>query len=287
MKKLMRLKYILLLVVSLLLVGCPPFPVIILNPHNGDQFEVGKEISFKGLARDLKDGALSEDSLVWESSIDGQIGTGKEFTEDNLSEGTHIITLTATNSQGESNSSSITITIGEVTPTTTSSSTSTIPYGPTTSTVISSTTTITDISGELEIDKIMGPLGVPMEAELMIPFHVEGIEIVAEGGPWETPIAGDDVPDGFGCTVDYTGEFSIRNVGGELNTSDPSEPFLYFTFEVYETEYWTRTCPDGVSSDEWVSEWWESDCGMNLVDGYTWGGPPAKFLYTLHLDTTP
>ena len=143
MKILIRLKYLLPLAFILFLAGCPPFPVIILNPHNGDHFEVGEEIPFKGLARDLKDGVLSEDSLVWESSIDGEIGTGKEFTEDNLSEGTHIITLTATNSQGESNSSSITITIGEVTPTTTSSSTSTIPYGPTTSTVISSTTTIT------------------------------------------------------------------------------------------------------------------------------------------------
>lgn len=271
MKKLINLKYVLLLVVSMFLAGCPPFPVKIITPPDGEHFEVGELITFTGLAQDFKDGNLSGDSLVWESSIDGQIGTGKEFTEDTLSEGTHIITLTATNSNGEKRTAIITITIGEATPTTTTTTTA----------------TITEISGELEIDKIMGPLGVPMEAELMIPFHVEGIEIVAEGGPWETPIAGDDVPDGFGCTVDYTGEFSIRNVGGELNTSDPSEPFLYFTFEVYETEYWTRTCPDHVSSDEWVSEWWESDCGMNLVDGYTWGGPPTKFLYTLHLDSTP
>ena len=92
MKKPISLKYILLLVVALLLAGCPPFPVKIITPLDGDHFEVGEEISFKGLARDLKDGALSEDSLVWESSIDGQIGTGKEFTEDTLSEGTHIIT---------------------------------------------------------------------------------------------------------------------------------------------------------------------------------------------------
>ena len=270
MKKLINLKYVLLLVVSLLLIGCPPFPVKIITPSDGDHFEVGELIVFTGFARDFKDGNLSGDSLVWESNLDGEIGTGLIVHRSDLSEGEHEITLTATNSKGEKRTAIITITIGEVTPTTTTT-----------------TTTITEISGELEIDKIMGPLGVTMEAELMIPFHVEGTEIIAEGGPWMTPIAGDDVPDGYGCTIDYTGEFSIRNVGGELNASDPSEPFLYFTFEVYETEYWTRTCPGGISSDEWDSGWWESDCGMNLVDGYTWGGPPTKFLYTLHLDATP
>jgi len=283
MKKLRNLKYLLLLVISLLLTGCPPYLVKILTPSDGAQFQAGDEITFAGSAKDLRDGNLEGDSLVWSSSIDGEIGTGTEFSRNDLSEGTHTITLTAINSGGKEWTATITITIGEEAPTTTTTTTTIFPNPNSTST----TTTIADISGVLEIDKIMGPLMVSMEAELMIPFHVEGFEIVAEGGPWETPIAGDDVPDGFGCTVDYTGEFSIRNVGGELNTLNPSEPFLYFTFEVYETEYWTRTCPDGVSSDEWVSGWWESDCGMNLVDGYTWGGPPAKFLYTLHLDSTP
>lgn len=270
MKQLRNLKFVLLLVVTLPLLGCPPYAVIILMPSDGSNFEVGEDISFSGSATDFLDGELSGNSLVWTSDLEGgEIGTGATFTKSDLSEGTHKITLTATNSLGEYTLTSITITIGG-------------GSSPTT------TTTITDISGELEIDKIVGPFMVSMEAELMIPFHVEGTEIVAEGGPWMSPISGDDVPDGFGCTVDYTGEFDIRNVGGELNTSNPSEPFLYFTFEVYETEYWTRTCPDGVSNDEWVSEWWESDCGMDLVDGYIWGGGPnSKFRYTLHLDATP
>jgi len=267
----MGLKYLRFVVVGVLflfLAGCIPF-VTITSPQNGATFGFGETITFSGSAKDFGTGELTGGSLVWTSDQDGQIGTGTTFTRNDLSEGTHIITLTATNSQAEEGTATITITIGEGTSTTTT------------------TSTITEISGELEIDKIMGPFMVSMEAELVIPFHVEGTEIVTEGGPWMTPISGDDVPDSFGCTVDYTGEFGIRNVGGELNTLDPNEPFLYFTFEVYETEYWTRTCPDGVSSDEWVSEWWESDCGMDLVDGYTWGGPPTKFLYTLHLDSTP
>jgi len=267
MKKLINARYLVFLLLLLLLAGCPPFPVTILSPNNGAHFEVWEEITFTGAAQDFQDGELTGGSLVWTSSIDGKIGEGTTFTRDDLSEGKHKITLTAKNSQEEEGTATITITIGEGTSTT--------------------TTTPTEISGELEIDKIIGPLGVPMEAELMIPFHVEGTKIVAEGGPWMTPISGDDVPDSFGCTVDYTGEFDIRNVGGKLVTTDPNNPFLYFTFEVYETEYWTRTCPDGVYSGEWVSGWWESDCGMDPVDGYTWGGPPTKFLYTLHLDATP
>jgi len=193
----------LLFVLALFLVGCPPCPVTILTPSDGDHFEVGELIIFTGLARDLKDGDLSGDSLVWTSSIDGEIGTGLSVSSSDLSEGEHEINLTATNSQGKEGTANITITIGEGN----SSTTTTTPT--------TTTTSINNISGELEIDKIIGPLMVSMEAELMIPFHVEGTEIVAEGEPWMIPIEGNDVLDIAGCLVDYTGEFEIRNVGGE------------------------------------------------------------------------
>ena len=269
MKKLINVRYLVLVLLLLLLAGCPPFPVTILSPNNGAHFEVGEGITFTGSAQDFQDGELTDGSLIWTSSIDGQIGTGTTFTRDDLSEGTHKITLTATNSQEEEGTATITITIGEGTSTTTT------------------TTTITEISGELEIDKIIGPLLVSMEAELRIPFHVEGTEIVGEGDPWLTPISGDDVPDGFGCTVDYTGEFGIQNFGGELVITNPSEPFLSFDWDVYETEYWTRTCPDFTDNDEWTPDLWESGCAMDLVDGYTVEMPNMRFRYTLHLDAIP
>jgi hypothetical protein len=278
MKKLRYVQYVLLLVLSFFLAGCPPFPVTILSPSNGALFELGEAIVFRGSATDLIDGNLSGTSLVWTSNRDGQIGTGTEFPRNDLSEDTHTITLTAINSLGETGTATVTITIGEES----SSTTTTNP------TLTTTTTSINNISGELEIDKIIGPVMVSMEAELMIPFHVEGTEIIAEGGPWMTPIEGNDVPDIASCLVDYTGEFGISNVGGELNTLNPNEPFLYFTFEVYETEYWTRTCPDGTSSDEWTPDPWESSCAMDLVDGYVWGGGPnSRFRYTIHLDATP
>ena len=42
------------------------------------------EITFEGYATDSEDGDLSGESLVWTSSIDGQIGTGVSVTKDNL-----------------------------------------------------------------------------------------------------------------------------------------------------------------------------------------------------------
>jgi len=271
MKKTSSFKYLLLSLLLFFTTGCPPFPVIISSPNNGEHFEVGKEIPFTGSAKDFQDGELTGGSLVWTSDQDGQIGEGTTFTRDDLSEGKHKITLTATNSHDEERTTTITITIGEGTSITTT------------------TTTPTEISGELEIDKIIGPLGVPMEAELMIPFHVEGTEIVGEGESWLTLISGDDVPIPYSpdCTVDFTGEFGIQNFGGELVTTNPSEPFLSFDWDVYETEYWTRTCPDFTDNDKWTPDLWVSGGFMDLVDGYTVEMPIMRFRYTLHLDATP
>ena len=121
MKKSGYLKYSLLFVSVLFIVGCPPYLVKILTPSDGAQFQAGDEITFTGSAKDFRDGNLEGNSLVWTSSIDGEIGTGTEFARNDLSEGTHTITLTATNSGGKEWTAAITITIsgGTVTTTTT------------------------------------------------------------------------------------------------------------------------------------------------------------------------
>ena len=263
MRKLKNAKYFFLVALILFLTGCPPVTVKIITPSDGDYFESGELIIFTGLARDFIDGNLSGNSLVWSSDIDGEIGTDLTVSRNDLSNGEHTITLTATNSQNESKSAAITITIGEST----------------------TTTTVSDISGSLEIQKILGPLLVPMEAAVIIPFRLEGTEIVTEGGPWMTPISGDNVPYLEGCTIDYSGEYTVRNVEGELVTIDPSNPFLRFRYEEYETEFWTITCAEGSFGDEWIPGWRESECGLDLVDGATWGGGPnVRFRCVLHLD---
>lgn len=85
--------------------------VTITNPSDGDTFELGDTITFIGTAVDSFEGELSSSSLVWTSAKDGQIGTGKSFDRDNLSEGSHPITLTATDSDSNIETASVLITI--------------------------------------------------------------------------------------------------------------------------------------------------------------------------------
>jgi len=106
----------LLLVSLLFLAGCgwilgllhhPPTATIT-SPPAGATFAQGASIAFRGSATDPEDGTLTGASLVWTSSIAGQIGTGTSFTR-TLPVGTHTITLTATDSHGAMGTDSVTI----------------------------------------------------------------------------------------------------------------------------------------------------------------------------------
>jgi hypothetical protein len=81
------------------------------SPSNNDAYTPGEEILFSGTGRDEEDGELTGDDLVWRSDLDGQIGIGESFSRDDLSEGTHRITLTATDGDGAPGQVSIEITI--------------------------------------------------------------------------------------------------------------------------------------------------------------------------------
>ena len=73
-------------------------------------FTQGATVSFSGAGNDAEDGNVGA-SLVWDSSINGQIGTGPSFSTSSLSVGTHTITATATDSAGAPGSASITVII--------------------------------------------------------------------------------------------------------------------------------------------------------------------------------
>ena len=87
-------------------------PVATINhPGDGEIREAGNPIPFVGVATDPQDGALSGDSLVWTSSeLSTPIGTGLSF-EAALVAGTHVITLTATDSDSNAGTDSITLVI--------------------------------------------------------------------------------------------------------------------------------------------------------------------------------
>jgi len=74
--------------------------VTISAPPYGFDYLQGTSVTFTGSANDPEDGTLSGASLVWTSSLYGQIGTGTSFSTSTLSVGTHTITLTATDSKG-------------------------------------------------------------------------------------------------------------------------------------------------------------------------------------------
>jgi len=87
-----------------------PPTVSITSPADGSIFGSGETISFEGTASDTEDGDLTA-TLVWTSSMDGQIGTGGSFSA-TLSDATHTITASVTDSGGKIGSNSISITVG-------------------------------------------------------------------------------------------------------------------------------------------------------------------------------
>jgi len=80
-------------------------------PADGSSVNEGAAVTFTGTGSDPQDGALTGASLVWTSSLDGQIGTGGTFMTSALSAGTHTVTLTATDADGNTGAASITLTV--------------------------------------------------------------------------------------------------------------------------------------------------------------------------------
>lgn len=85
--------------------------VSISSPADGASFDSGTTITFAGSASDSEDGDLSG-NLVWTFDVDGQIGTGASVSA-TLSDGTHTITASVTDSGNSTVSDSITVTVGE------------------------------------------------------------------------------------------------------------------------------------------------------------------------------
>ena len=91
---------------DLIVVGNDAPVVSITNPVDGSNFASGATILFEGTANDTEDGDITS-NLVWNSDIDGQIGTAGSFSVI-LTDGTHIITASVT----DSGSASISLTVG-------------------------------------------------------------------------------------------------------------------------------------------------------------------------------
>ena len=90
--------------------GNKPPTVSIIAPSDGATAGSGASIAFAGSASDKEDKDVTA-SLIWISSIDGEIGVGGSFSAI-LSDGAQTVTATATDSQGKTGNDSISITVG-------------------------------------------------------------------------------------------------------------------------------------------------------------------------------
>lgn len=76
-------------------------PVIsVLTPHDGEMFAFGQEVYFTAEVLDYQDGTLFGSDIEWRDQTGFLLGTGTEFSQDNLLIGENIITVTATNNDG-------------------------------------------------------------------------------------------------------------------------------------------------------------------------------------------
>ncbi|MFQ6028993.1 MAG: hypothetical protein ACE5Q6_16050 [Dehalococcoidia bacterium] len=87
-------------------------PIVLIEvPQEGAMFSGQGNMEFSGVASDSEDGVLDGASLVWSSDLDGVLGTDSRFSLNigTLTEGTHVITLTATDRAGAQATDSVTI----------------------------------------------------------------------------------------------------------------------------------------------------------------------------------
>ena len=87
-------------------------PYVKINtPKNESTLIPGNAYFFTGGAFDIEDGVLIEESLVWSSNIDGEFGVGEEIYV-SLSNGFHVISLSAEDSDGNISTIAINILVG-------------------------------------------------------------------------------------------------------------------------------------------------------------------------------
>ena len=82
--------------------------VAILNAEAGKDRGDEAPTQLTAFAYDPEDGLLPETSLTWTSDRDGMVEHGRQMKLQNLSPGTHVITLTVTDSQGRSATAQVT-----------------------------------------------------------------------------------------------------------------------------------------------------------------------------------
>jgi hypothetical protein len=83
----------------------------VLTPNDGTSHPFGSSVILHSSGWDLEDRAITGDDVVWTSSLDGVIATGRITAVADLSVGTHLITCTIVDSDGLTDDDAVTITV--------------------------------------------------------------------------------------------------------------------------------------------------------------------------------
>jgi hypothetical protein len=86
-------------------------PEVEIDTHYEAVFSGNQTVTLEGSSYDMEDGQLPSTSLEWSSNLDGSLGQGESISinAQQLTEGTHMITLTAQDSDLQTGSATITI----------------------------------------------------------------------------------------------------------------------------------------------------------------------------------
>jgi len=90
--------------------------VWIVSPEEGASYVRGQSVALVANSIDVEDGSLDDAALSWSSNLSGVLGTGRMLHASDLVPGTHVITLTATDSGEATDTEEITISVVEVLP---------------------------------------------------------------------------------------------------------------------------------------------------------------------------
>ncbi len=89
--------------------------VSIATPASGAEVVEGQPLQLVADVNDLQDVSLPAESIIWSSSVLGELGRGATISTP-LNPGVHELTVTATNGGGASSSASVTVTVSAVPP---------------------------------------------------------------------------------------------------------------------------------------------------------------------------